>query len=241
MKMRRSVSAWVGVLLLVAIAGLLAAFIWLFANDSTEADRLAAVGAVLGGLIGAGGAALAVYLTLNAQREDEAAKVEASLRAEVVEFARLARGPLDVLTKFVLAGKMPMLARDAPALVALPDPVIFKAVADRLSRLPYGPLLVTFHVRIAEAKQIANIYSLSVPRDLADQGAPIYLTRENAMTLATAWQDICSIARTILRKEPGIPQLIQAGLHQTLADLETSLSHASAVLGGAVTPDRPAA
>jgi len=112
MRVLRSAAAWIAAVLLLAIALLLAEFGWLFRMDHSYADRLGATGAILGGLIGAGGAALAVYLTIIAQREDEAKKVEASLRAEVVEFARLAMAPLDVMARFVLPGERPMPVQD---------------------------------------------------------------------------------------------------------------------------------
>jgi hypothetical protein len=137
--------------------GTLAAFASLLMRDGSVGDRLAATAAVLGGLIGAAGAAFAVYLTLISQRADEAEKVEASLRAEVAEFARLTVAPLDILTRLVIPGIRPMHLQDIPTVVTMPDPVVFRATADRLARLPYGPLLVTFHMRIAEAQQLVRI------------------------------------------------------------------------------------
>lgn len=217
--------ALIAVLALLAIS---AELIRLALQDTQLGDRLSATAAVLGGMIGATGAALAVYLTLIAQRKDEVEKVEASLRAEVVEFARLAMGPLDVLTRLVLPGQIPLKLQDVPSLVALPEPVVFKATADRISRLPYGPLLVTFHMRIAEAKQMANIYNLSAPKSFADV---VFASPEQTRTLATAWQDICIIARIILKGEWKASQLVEAGRLVTLRSLDESLEQADKVLG----------
>ena len=229
MKARYLSTVWISALLLLAL-GLLADFVYLLHRDGSLGDRLAASAGVLGGVIGAAGAALAVYLTLIAQRKDEAEKVEASLRAEVTEFTRLAIGPLQILTRLVLPGQRPLLLQDLPTLMAMPDPVVFKATADRVSRLPYGALLVTFYVRIAEINQMANIYSLSVSKSFADIRLPVNATGEQARTLATAWYDVCTIARTILRAEPSAPQLINTGLAQTLSSLNEVLEDANKVL-----------
>src|SRR6202034_1328987 len=102
------------------------------------------------GFIGAAGTALAVYLTLASQRRDEAEKVEGALLAEVSEHARLAHGLLALCEMVLLEGyEIPL--RDLPSLMYMPDATVFKATADRISRLAYGPLFVVLHSRIAEA------------------------------------------------------------------------------------------
>ena len=237
MRLIRTPTTWIAVSLLIIVGYLLAEFTLLLSLDSKIGDWLTAISAVLGGLIGAGGAALAVYLTLASQRKDEAEKVEASLRAEVVEFARLAMGPLDILTKIVLPGIRPLGAREAPSLVEFPEPVVFRAVADRLSRLHYGPLLVTFHVRIAEARQMANLYRLSVPKVLMDRGIPYHISKDQARTFTTAWYDICTIARTILRAEQSASQLVEAGRQETLRSLDESIGNAEKELSSNTPPN----
>ena len=240
--MRHSGAMWVLAFALFT-AGILVEFAILLLRDGSVGDRLAATAAVFGGLIGAAGAAFAVYLTLIAQRADEAEKVEASLRAEVAEFARLAVGPLDVLTRLVIPGKRPMHVQDISALVDFPDPVVFKATADRLARLPYGPLLVTFHVRIAEAKQLAKMGSLSVSKFLFDRSVPVAISDEQARTHARAWYDICTIARTILLADQRpTAQLIEAGFAEAVSSLDKALEHAGNVLAAAspeISPGPP--
>ena len=51
---------------------------WLIAVlvDLKSGEQAASLGAVVGGIVGAGGAILAVYLTLSKQRRDDIAKVE---------------------------------------------------------------------------------------------------------------------------------------------------------------------
>ena len=95
--------------------------------SSIQADANAVVGAVaslLGGLIGAGGAAGAVYLTLRGQQEDEKSQTRTSLYLEVAEYlwqtvdphanlaalckSRLSASPVDNNTKVMLRGALNM-------------------------------------------------------------------------------------------------------------------------------------
>ena len=239
MKTLRSAPAWIAAVLLLAIAWLLVEFGRLYSMDHALADRLAATGAILGGLIGAGGVALAVYLTLAAQREDEAEKVEASLRAEVAEFARLAMGPLDILVEALSADSQGVERALVRELVVMPEPVVYKATADRLSRLWYGPLLVTFHTRIAEAQQYANLISLSPTRAIRGLEIPNYLTAHDKKVLTQAWHDICDIAQTILRQDPAASQRANDAQRETLKNLDGALERAGAALGARTGDEQP--
>jgi hypothetical protein len=50
-------------------------------------------------------------------------------------------------------------------LFATPEPVIYPAVADRISRLPRPVLVVTFYMQIAEARGMAELLANSPPVD----------------------------------------------------------------------------
>src|ERR1700677_2551438 len=65
-------------------------FAWFFADlmDSKAGERAAAFGAVIGGIVGAGGAVYAVYLTLARQRNEDTAKVRAAVRTEVTTYSK---------------------------------------------------------------------------------------------------------------------------------------------------------
>lgn len=202
-------------------------------DEASSGEQLTAAAALVAGLIAAAGTALAVYLTLAAQRKDEAEKVEAALRAEVSEFARLAIGQLG-LCELVLTKGYQVPLRDLPALMAMPEATVFKATADRVSRLPYGSLFVTLHTRTAEVVQMARIYAASVPPPplpaLGPHAAVAHeLTQANrlldadkAATLATAWLDICDIAHTILTPSASAAELAEASIAQVLKDLESA-------------------
>jgi hypothetical protein len=200
--------------------------------DALPGEQLTAIAGILGGLIGAGGTALAVYLTLASQRSDEAERVEGALRIEVAEHARLAYGQLGVCELILFDGyEVPV--RDLPTLMVLPEAPIYKAVADRVSRLPYGRLFVVFHTRIAEAQQMARICAAATrPPILSGRAGDEevvelmqsrqLVNHKDAKTLATAWFDACMIARTILQAEASASELADAATAEVLADLEAA-------------------
>jgi hypothetical protein len=112
----------------------------------------------------------------------------------------------------------------------MPEPVVFKATADRISRLPYGSLFVSFHSRIAEAVQMATILAVAGPVTQAGVTPPERLLDERiAKDLATAWLDVCNIARTILRRDKSAPQLADASIAATLAELDATLGRVGPV------------
>lgn len=207
----------------------------LFPGATTD-GRLTAAAAALGGLIGAAGTALAVYLTLGSQRRDEAEKIESALRMEVAEFARLALGALGVCEQ-VLAGGPRAPLRDLPALMAIPEAVVYRATADRISRLRDGSLFVVFHARIAEVVQMVAVYSvtgrsfLTETRRMPEPAIP----DATARLLATGWFDVCMLAKSILRQDVAVPKLADAAIAASLTDLDAAYTRVSVLL------DSPAA
>jgi len=187
-------------------------------------ERLDPIAAVAGGLIGAFGAAAAVYLTLAGQRQDDAEKVEAALRAEVAEFCRLALGLLRVSQK-IEAGTVKIPMQDLPPLMTLPEAVVYRATADRISRLEYGPLLVTFHARISEAAAAAQISAASA-RPVHHEGmAPTepFATKEKGKLFGAGWFDVCEVGQSLLRRDPASRALAEASAMSVLSDLDKDL------------------
>lgn len=150
---------------------------------------------------------------------------------EVTEHARLVIGVLGVCELAMTKGyEIPL--HDLPGLMQIPEASVYKATADRISRLPYGALFVVFHARIAEALQMVRIYAtapLPPARGLQPErmaqvqeafDARRLLDREKAKTLATAWFDACIVARTILRRDVVAPGLAEAAITETLNDLD---------------------
>jgi hypothetical protein len=227
---RQSPWVWTASVLGMVAFGIALGLVTSLFPGAPQADQLTAAAALLGGFIGAAGTALAVYLTLASQRSDEAQKVEAALRIEVSEQARLAHGLLGLCELVLVKGdEIPL--RDLPALMYMPDATVFKATADRISRLAYGPLFVVMHSRIAEALQMVRIYAVtgsppepSGPGRIADVRAIMesrrLLDKEKAKTLATAWFDVCEVARAILTRDPSGFEIAEASVAEVLKDLE---------------------
>ena len=104
-------------------------------------EALSALANILGGIIGALGAALAVYLTLKGQRkdarrqqEDERQRTSSAINREVAEFSRLAIGHLEIC-EHMHSGTTMIPARDLPAIMKLPEPIIYAGNADNIGRL----------------------------------------------------------------------------------------------------------
>jgi hypothetical protein len=225
----RSVGLWgAGSFGLVVLAITLVLVLRLL-QGAKEADQLAAAAALLGGLIGAGGSAFAVYLTIAGQRRDEAEKIEASIRAEVSEFARLALGLHEVCEQVLKGYEIPL--RDLPGIMYMPQAAVFGSTADRISRLSYGPLVVILHARIAEALQMVRVYAAAgtppaalLPGRIGEMQAlsatMATLKGDKATTLATAWLDVCEVARTILMRDVRGFEIAEAATLQTLRDLD---------------------
>lgn len=207
---------------------ILLSFIVLF-TDASSGEKLAALAAIGGGLIGAAGTAAAVYLTLKGQRRDDVEKVEEALQVEVAEFARLAVEYLKLsqaIEDQVDQVQIPM--RDLPVLMYMPEPTIYSATADRISRLEYGSLLVAFHMRITEATAMARTTAASA-RPMIPQGRVVVVSEpmtnpESGKTLGTAWSDVCQLAVTLLRKDPNSRLLVGKLIEARLSDLDAALA-----------------
>jgi hypothetical protein len=212
---------WAAISIALMVVGFLIGLVTILFCGAPLGDQLNAAAAMLGGAIGAAGTAGAVYLTLAAQRRDEAEKVESTLRMEAAEFGRLAFGKYGVCD-LILVDRREILVKDLPALMSMPKPVVYGATADRISRLPYGNLFVALHSRIAEAVSMAAMYAAAAPTPIFDgQLGPDPMVNEvTAKTLRTAWFDVCEIARSILRPDPGSHQIAGAVIAECLADLD---------------------
>jgi hypothetical protein len=145
---------------LVTLAIVLGAFVlcgFLAALMGSHSGEVAgALGNVVGGTMGALGAALAVYLTLRGQREDEAEKISTAI---IMEVAQLAKFPKEQLvTCRAIHKRMFSPPRDQlDALMQTPQPILYLAAAERISRVPRPALVVAFYNGLAEVQATVNV------------------------------------------------------------------------------------
>jgi hypothetical protein len=95
---------------------------------------------LLGGFVGAMGAALAVYLTLSGQRREERRRIHDAIIREVISFARLAIGKLRTCND-IHAGIVGWPVSKLAEIMQMPAPIIYPAVADRIGLLKAPNLL----------------------------------------------------------------------------------------------------
>jgi hypothetical protein len=209
------------------VLAVLAIYVACLFQQVSSGERLNAVAVIFGGIIGASGAALAVYLALRLQRADEGDRIKASLHMEVSEFARLAKAQL-TLCERAIDGSLKIPVRDLPALFAMPEPTVYRATVDRLSRLPNGRLFVVFHGRIAEAASLAKIYAQSAQSTLPPGFIPTPMfDAQKAEILGKGWLDVCTLARSILRATPDAAALADASIEATLRELDSAIERAA--------------
>ena len=63
------------------------------------------------------------------------------------------------------------------------------------------------------------------------------LDAEKARTLATAWSDVCNVARTILARDPSAFELPEKAVGEVLKDLETARTRVAPLID---PPESPA-
>lgn len=187
------------VALLVFLAVIL--LVW-FGVALTRADRgenAAALGSVVGGIVGAGGAVWAVFLMLSRQREEETIKVAAAVRTEVTTLVKYIIGAIEICQKIKAGMKVPR--QDASYIIKnfSADPIIYPAVADRVGLLPQPHETTEFYMRLSESKAIVT--ALQMKTDPPGMMAPpqVLVTPENATALADS---LLTAPATRIRNNP---------------------------------------
>ena len=182
----------VGVSLLVGTVILCGFFASLF--DARSGEIAAALGSIVGGTIGALGAALAVYLTLRGQRQEEITKVSSAILSEISELCKAPMGQLGACF-LIQTGEMRVPTSHIKYLFNTPAPVIFPAVADSISRLSRPTLVVTFYTQLAETRGMVDLLAnTGNPQERTEFG----MVREIADLLISQ----CQLALLILGTAP---------------------------------------
>jgi len=119
-------------------------------------DTLGALASVAAGIIGALGAALAVYLTLTIQRKDETKKIRTAI---ITEIAQLARFQLEQLAtcQAIYEGRLPIPRNDLPIFMQTPPPTLYLAAAERISRVHRPTLVIAFYIGLVETEKVVNV------------------------------------------------------------------------------------
>jgi hypothetical protein len=167
-------------------------------------EIVGAAGSVIGGIIGALGSAAAVFLMLRAQRHDEIERVSDAVLSEVVELCKSPIGQLNACAQIQLGTLSPPLS-ELRNLFTAPSPIVFPAVANMVSRLPWANLAVTFYMQLQETRGLIAVLENAFPGNTRVTGAHIQM-------LADLLISQCQLARFILRKARG-----RSGTEATLA------------------------
>jgi hypothetical protein len=146
------VGIFVVFLLLLAFVGVL--------GSSNPGEIAGALGNVLGGSIGAAGAAVAVYLTLAGQRTEDSERVRNAITREIIEFTRIIMGILK-LCDDIRTGSLKIPKDHLSDFLQLPQPIIYPAVAAQISLLRTPQQVVGFYMQMMSVKHTADIISLS--------------------------------------------------------------------------------
>src|SRR5690348_12787513 len=91
--MRRLSVTTAVVVITATLLGGVVAFVYALVS-STAGEVAAAIGSILGGIVGAGGAVGAVYFLIAQERKEEATRVTTSIRSEIIEFSKIVTAAL---------------------------------------------------------------------------------------------------------------------------------------------------
>ena len=204
------------------LSGFLAALM-----GSKSGEIAGALGGLIGGIVGAGGAILAVFLTLDRQRNDEIANVTSAVQTEVRATIKFVIGAIGICED-VVRGAKSIPQRDANYIVkSLPHPpIVYPAVADRVGLLPYADATVEFYVRLNEARaRIGALATAAAP--LGEPGAGALVTAEFAKIIADGLLLALFVARPIIAERSQLatnPQLENIVRTETLRQIDDYLS-----------------
>jgi hypothetical protein len=175
--------------------------LWWFAVDlwnSKPGERVAALGAVVGGIVGAGGAIFAVYAAITRQRNEDTAKVRAAVRTEVTTYSKYVIGTLEVcegIAKGIVQIPMAQATYIGKNLI---DPVIYTAVADRIALLQRPQVTVEFYMRVAEAKSNLDVMRMKVSGLTQIQSSMTNVQPDNAAVVADSLITALQLAHSII-------------------------------------------
>jgi hypothetical protein len=162
-----------------------------------------------GGLIGAGGAVWAVYLTLGKQRKDETNNVTSAVVTEVTALSKYVIGGVDVCVE--IANGIKHVPQNNAAYIVrklFAPPTVYNAVADRIGLLPHPDATTQFYMRLEEVKASARAIEMAVPFKWAPGMGPVpVIDREMVLPIADMLITALELARPIIADAKSGPWL----------------------------------
>lgn len=202
----------IGLLFVAAVAALVVVLL-----RSNYGEIAGALGSVVGGMIGASGAAVAVYLTLAAQRQEDRTRINGAVAQEVMEFARMVVGRLQTCES-IRAGAISLPAVKLAEAMEMPQPIIYPAVADKVGLLVRPQCVVAFYARIVEIGMVVRAFS-RVPLAEAE-----IIQKDGIENIVATWADIAYFAELIITDAQPGDNFDQAVKDSVLRDLRDQLA-----------------
>jgi hypothetical protein len=232
-KARSTIIAASPLLRVALFIGAVLLIIFSVALTRASAGELAgALGSLIGGIVGAGGAVWAVFLMLSRQRSEETEKVAEAVRTEVTTLVKYAIGAV-VICEQIKKGIIKVPRQDAHYIVKnfAGDPIIYPAVADRVGLLRHPHATAEFYMRILEAKIMVEMLrtKTDVP-GIMYTAAPVELvTPQFAGSVADSLLTALQLARSIVADEEmsvGKPQFTAWVQSVVVAQIDDCLASA---------------
>jgi hypothetical protein len=232
-----------GVLLILGL-GLLC-WLWCVLLIATSGEQAAALGAIIGGMIGAGGAVYAVYMTLTRQRREDIAKVCSAVRIEVTTYCKHVIGALNICEQIATKGLTVPMQDAVYVAKSLVEPIIYPAVADRIGLLPHPQATIEFYMRIGEAKAmlLAMQMKTNSPSAVNVSAIPL-IAPANAEAVADCFISALQLAKHIVAADdPSRTELDLWVQKITLGKIDAALESAKVIFPNATSfqDDQPAA
>jgi hypothetical protein len=152
-------------------------------------------GSLIGGFVGAAGAVAAVYFLIRIQRSEDKTRIRDAIYIEIVAFIKMVIEALQIC-EHIQKAKLFIEKKKARSLMMHAEPIIYKAVADRIGLLPQPQGIVEFYMRVVEVQE-----GLRVIVEGPDDDAAI-IPVENAETIAKSLVTACKLARIVILHAP---------------------------------------
>lgn len=205
----------------------------------TNGEVVSALGGVVGGLIGAGGAGFSVVYSIRQQRKNEIDNASYAVLTEMAVLTKYIVGHLD-FCELIKAHNLKFPRSQLLTVLGMPDLTIYKAVADKVSYFPRPTQVVEFYTRLGEIPSIATMVINSPFSDIP------YILPEETNGLADLFITQCQIVEALLANtvhdtqseavlSGGLRSHMLAALHQQLEQAKTVWPKSEA-FGGAPDP-----